>query len=348
MVQNKTQSLDNGEVDFKKIIKVLLDSKKFIIVTSISITLIAFFYTLQKNPTYKSELLIEIGSYSNELIQVQKNLVSDLKINFIYKEKNNDKLKINKLGERLVIIEFNSDSAEKNTQLLKNIFNFVEKKHSDIVKRKIKLKTEIIDLDIKSLQSRAATKNNLLESLKQANIQTISSRVKDLSDEIPILSKKINLLEQLIVADEKNLSLIMTNPELLIERAAQSPILDSIILTYKLQIIDLEIQKIQISENINLLEHQLMHLENNIFKSEDLILLSNQINGLNTLIKEQEYQLELAKNQDLNKTMIIGEFENSIEPIMLRNILLGFVIGIIFSILIVLLRNFSKEMYENT
>ena len=60
---NPNHYLQEDEKDLKEIFKLLINSKKLIIVTTLIITLLGAIYSFQKAPVYKSTALIEIGQY---------------------------------------------------------------------------------------------------------------------------------------------------------------------------------------------------------------------------------------------------------------------------------------------
>ena len=88
MQNNNPNDYLQEEIDLKEIFKLLINSKKLIIVTTLIFTLLGAIYSFQKAPVYKSTALIEIGAnntFSNEkgLIEPGKDLMQDLKINFM-------------------------------------------------------------------------------------------------------------------------------------------------------------------------------------------------------------------------------------------------------------------------
>ena len=129
---NPNDYLQEDEIDLKEIFKLLINSKKLIIAITLVITTLGAIYTFQKAPEYKSTALIEIGgknTLTNEkgLIEPGKDLIQDLKINFIYKNSSlsNEKglvdaLVFRLIEKKLLQIEYISSSAEKNNNLLKD------------------------------------------------------------------------------------------------------------------------------------------------------------------------------------------------------------------------------------
>ena len=72
------------EIDLKEIFKLLINSKKLIIVITLVITTLGAIYGFQKAPEYQSTALIEIGSYDQDrkiLIETVITLIEELNIN---------------------------------------------------------------------------------------------------------------------------------------------------------------------------------------------------------------------------------------------------------------------------
>ena len=63
MQNNNPNDYLQEEIYLKDIIKLLINSKKLIIVTTLIVTLLGAIYSFQKAPVYKSTALIEIGYY---------------------------------------------------------------------------------------------------------------------------------------------------------------------------------------------------------------------------------------------------------------------------------------------
>ena len=133
---NQTNHYED-EIDLNVIIQKLMESKIIIIVTTLIFTILTFLYAPQKQPIYISSVLIEIGHYdlndgSVELIEQPSSLTQDLKNNLIYKDldENLSSAKIKVLSNNLIKIDYSSESAEKNTNVLNTFFNYLDIRHS--------------------------------------------------------------------------------------------------------------------------------------------------------------------------------------------------------------------------
>ena len=75
---NPNDYLQEDEIHLKEIFKLLINSKKLIIIITLVITILGAIYSFQKAPVYKSTALIEIGSYDQDdlLTEIHKRVGS--------------------------------------------------------------------------------------------------------------------------------------------------------------------------------------------------------------------------------------------------------------------------------
>ena len=164
---NPNDYLQENEIELKEIFKFFTNSKKLLIAITLVITTLGAIYTFQKVPEYKSTALIEIGGYntfSNEkgLIEPGKDLIQDLKINFIYKNSVGP-LNFRLIEKKLLQLEYISPSAEKNNHLLNEIVEYIVNRHSLLLSNNTQKTENQLTYEIKSL-------NNQIEFRKKNNI----------------------------------------------------------------------------------------------------------------------------------------------------------------------------------
>ena len=123
---NPNDYLQEDEIDLKEIFKLLINSKKLIIVTTLIITLLGAIYAFQKEPLplYKSTALIEIGNYeldeySQMIIEPAEDLIKELTTNFIHKQEAN--VLINYIEDTLIEINGKSYDPVKSKNLVNQI-----------------------------------------------------------------------------------------------------------------------------------------------------------------------------------------------------------------------------------
>ena len=161
MINNtSTSSNFNDELDLRKIFKATKQSKKLVIFTTLFFTLLAFIFTQIDEQKYKSEAVVVIGSFNDDVVQNVKSAIVDLKINFIHKEKTSEELlKIELLEDRLINIFYTSNSIDENLNLINRMVDFIQLKHSNF-----------IDSKIAGLEKELELKNDKITYLEEMNL----------------------------------------------------------------------------------------------------------------------------------------------------------------------------------
>ena len=370
---NPNNYFQEDSIDLKEVFKLLINSKKLIIAITLVITTLGTIYSYQKVPLYKSTALIEIGAnntFSNEkgLIEPGKDLMQDLKINFIYKNSFGG-LIFRLIENKLLQIEYISPSAKKTNHLLNEIVVYILNRHSLLLSNHTQKTKNQLTYEIKNLNDQIEYSNKTLFTQNEADKLRISNQIESLNKKIeyinnkslvqkeddklrisnqienlyyllPSLDLKIKELNQIILKDESNLKLIKSNDELLISRAAQSPTLEQVIFEYKSSIIENENEKLILFEKIDNLESQLKYLESNDLESNEIFMLSQEKYAL-------ELKLEFLMNQNLTNTQLIGEIlTNEVATKKVFTTLLSFIFGLFLSIVVVFINNSLKTSKE--
>jgi hypothetical protein len=322
---NLNNYIQEDEIDLKKIVKLLINSTKLIIVITFVTTILTAIYASQKEPQYISSALIEIGSYDSEINDLKGNdygntliekpaaLIQNLNINFIHRQELN--LEIEPIEGRLIRINTNSPNVEINIDLLNKIIGFIQNRHSNLLQKKVyKLTSEIKFKDIEIEFEKA----KIAELINTLNRQIIN------------LDSKIKSLNDIVGEDTRNLELLKSNPELLIQRASVYPSLNQLIFAYKNEINEYEDLKISTTQQIENLERS-----NKVFK------LSQDKNNL-------VLKLEFLTKQNSTKTQLIGKIDTraTTSKKILTTSLLGFIFGLFISIFMVLILNFLKTFKD--
>jgi hypothetical protein len=371
---NPNDYLQEDEIDLKEIFKLLINSKKLIIVTTLIITLLGAIYSFQKKvplPLYESTALIEIGSNyqyqdkQKKLFEPTKTLINEiiqeLTINYIHKQKVNVSINSIKGVNRLIQITSSSASSVKNKNLLNEMIEYVENRHSILLNENKQRITNQLTYEIESL-------NDKIEFSVSSLLLRISSKIESLNNELPKIDSKIESLNEVIIAEQNNLLLLKSVPELFIQRAAQSPTLNEIIHSYKTQLFDLKAEKIYLSQEKDDLESQLKFLENNDLESVNIFRIFQEKNDLESQLKffenndlESEKVFELSQEKDSlelelalqmkqtsTSTQLIGKIVT--DTIHLKKdltIFLSFIFGLFLSIMLVLINYFYKAFKED-
>ena len=351
MQQNIDQTNQyEGEIDLIEIIEKLIKSKMIIIVTTLIVTILAYLYTLQnpKHPIYQSSVLIEIGHYDLnngilEIIEQPSSSIQALKINLIYKtlDENLSDAKINLLEDKLIKIEHSSGSAEENTNVLNKFINYLDIRHSRLANTKYLAKRTVLSDEIDLLSSEIEFQERLLLALNIDKKLQISSQINTLTNQLPIIDRKISDLEQIITEDQENLQLLQSDPELLLRRAGINPTLHQVIYSYKNTLAELVINKQDITNEIYVLDNKLELLGNIPHQSDRLFNLSLQKGKL-------EVELEDLENIIFTQTKTIGGVKtHSLDPNNKKIMVIGFIAGLFAGIIIVFINEFVKTYRES-
>ena len=116
---NSIDYFKEDEIDLKEIFKLLINSKKLIIVTTLVITTLGTIYAYQQAPRYHSTALIEIGNYQPEeynqmLIEPAEDLIEELMIKYTHKQQVNVSFNFLNEVDRLIEIAASSDLSVNN------------------------------------------------------------------------------------------------------------------------------------------------------------------------------------------------------------------------------------------
>jgi len=331
MANNINQSsYQEDEIDLLEIIKVLIESKKLIILTTLIFTIVSIVYSLSQKPEFKSSSLFEIGYYempdgTQQLIDEPKVIINDLKLNLIIKNPDNEfnqAVSMLPIQNKLIQFETTSFSSETNEKLLNKFSSYIDNHHASFMKsytdnNRNDLHNQIDLIELERLN---------ITNEKSANILFIDERISRLSK---------------IIADNKNILFLLQNdPQLFIERATISPNLN--VLTDELinNVTHLVDQKNTLLQDIDNLNNQL-EFENNSTQSNKLLDLKLKQEAL-------EIELESVDNQKIINSGVIGDIKTTtIKPKYLLIITLGIILGFITSIFLVFINNFIKSNRES-
>ena len=323
MQNNKSNDYSQShEIDLIEVIRLLINSKKLIIVLTLVITTLVAIYAFQKQPKYNSTALIEIGSYDQDkkiLIETVITLIEELNIKFIHKQ---DELAINskslsiqpikKVG-RLIQISYTSISSATSEKIVNEIVRYVENRHSLLLSNHNQKTENQLTNEIEILIERIEFFKNALLNQNTKDKLRISNEIEVLNNSLPNIESKIKALNKVILEDEAdNLKI--------------------------LALIDYENLKSKLEQEKNQLESELKSLKGEYFVSEDI-----DSNFIFTLSQEKnvlELELELLMKEKPFKTQLVGEIlTTDISTKKALIILLGFSLGLFLSIMIAIINN---------
>ena len=230
-------------------------------------------------------------------------------------------------------METTSSSGEQNENLLTEIINYIDERHSNLAVLITNQQKHQISNEIDLIESEIS----FLKEITRVNVEASISKLKS---DLPILDQEISQLNQVIIDDANNLN-IVKGSTLATERAASSPTLEQIISSYKSKINQLTRERNNSISDISILSQKLDALNKDTFQSDELFVLGKRQKIL-------ENQLKMLMNQTQVKTQPIGNIgTNTIKPKTQLIITLGIIIGFITSIFLVFINNFIKSYRES-
>ena len=249
-----------------------------------------------------------------ELIESISDLMSHLNILLIKNPDNkfNQNLSMNSIEGKIISLKTSSSSAEQNENLLTELINYINERHSSLAvlitdqkKDGISHEIDLIESEVFFIKSKQLDENQLKKLVINSNLESIESEISflelqndlnlanveseisflkkslqvdseaiisKLKSDIPILDKEISQLNQVIIEDSNNLNLLKGST-LSIKRAAESPTLEQIIFSYKSRINQLIRERNNIISDISILSQKLDFLKKNTLQSDELFIL---------------------------------------------------------------------------
>lgn len=173
------------EIDLREIIKLLIKSKKLIILTTLIFTIAGYIYFVSLKPSFETSTKLEIGyieiNGKKNFIQSPNDLLHDIQI---YKLKNHKTAQVNLLMEisedRLVTIKANSKSIEKNEKLLNAIISYSLEKHSRTLDLTFNNQKQILLDSIDLFQSQIDSRTKMYQENSDENLQLQFFMAEDL------------------------------------------------------------------------------------------------------------------------------------------------------------------------
>jgi len=203
----------NNEIDFRKIYKVIINSKILIILITLSFSSLAFIYSSQKTSVFKSTAILEVGTYhdiyskdgtyndiniNEKNIETVKDLIRNVRVDLIFKQQLTEvnKLEFGSIEDQLLEINYSAPIDEFNENLIKETVIYIETKHSDILNR-------INNLNKQQILSEIENINNSLNYLNNSNKQQILSEIENINNSLNYLN---NSNKQQILSEIENIN----------------------------------------------------------------------------------------------------------------------------------------------
>jgi len=304
---------EDDEIDLRELIKTILKYKKFIVIFTGIITLLAIVYVYLKTPLYEVKSNIEIGYIGEKLLDSPDTIVNKLKIvyhvndkDFVSRELNTtgayvDNVTKSKKAVKFFSVDVYSLNNEKGINLLNQIINYLQKEY--------KPKIEQYVLSTQNQIDKLETQKNNIEKILIPNLKT---QIK-LSESIyiPQIENKIKVLLEEKIPEIKSQIEIIKNQKI--------PLIKKQIIFYKKYKIP------EIDKNIKFYEQKLKEYNlavHNLYKefkkandTKIMIASIQMVNYQNLILNLQNKidSLKIQKIKIINET--IPSLENKINNI---------------------------------
>jgi capsular polysaccharide biosynthesis protein len=297
MAQNSTQpSFNEDEMDLREIVKILLESKKLIISTILIFTTASIIYSLSLKPSFLTSTILEIGYYempdgNQQLIEKPSNLISDLKVLIMKNSDNkfNQNVSMNSFEGKLINLETTSSSVEQNENILNEIINYIDERHSNLA---------VLITDQKKL-----TITSILENVKS---ELSFTKAKQLNEN---QAKKLTITR---ILENVKSELSFTKAKQLNENQAKKLTINSILenvkselsFTKAKQLNENQLKRSKIEDRIAKLKTELPIIDLEISQLEKVII--DDTNNLSLLKRNEEIRTERASNSPTLEQIIFS------------------------------------------
>jgi LPS O-antigen subunit length determinant protein (WzzB/FepE family) len=306
---------------------------------------------------------------NQKLIEKPSNLISDLKVLIRKNSDNkfNQNVSMNSFEGKLLNLKTTSSSVEQNENILNEIINYIDERHSRLAilstnqkKNQISHEIDLIESEISFLEEKVQGSLEANRFLLEIERDSLETEISKLKNDLPLIDKEINQLNQVIIEDSNNLN-ILKGTDLAVNRASTSPTLEQVISSYKSQIFQLTRNKYNIISDISFLSQKLDNLKKNPTQFGTLAKNSTQLDTLKKISTQYDFifsleqkqktlenQLLMLASQNTVQTSPIMDIETAtIKPKTQLTILLGLIIGFITGIVLIFIRHFVKSYKES-
>jgi len=301
------------QIDLIEVLNTILKWKKFIFLFTLIATLIATIYAFLKTPTYQARAVVQVGHYKDikgnkKLIDDVKSVVTELETLFLTpaNEKSIDRIEdINILNKGRSKLFFEIVVNSINNDRASN-------KIKEVVNYIQTKHKRLLDFEKSKIERKIIFNKNQIKDIKDVKIGSLEKSITD-------LKKQIDFYNKTLYIKKKNRDKIEES----------SP---------ALALLDLKEEE-SIINNINQIKENIYKLKDEKFKLEyvELKKLEENIKFLEDLLKPESFK----------NTAIVGDIILNDKPIKPKKKLivgLTFVTSFLFSIFLIFLIEFIKEM----
>ncbi len=368
--QVNTQCYQEDEIDLRELLKTIIKHKKFIVVFTSIVTILAIIYSLVKTPIYEVKSNLQIGFIGKNLIANPNTLVKTANLIFNVGEKLQTKkpfvskvssIAISKKLKNFVAITTQAISNKEALVKNKEVVSYIQNRYKNIIKQYI-INT---DNNIRVVKANISKLENLTKKNIQGQIKLLTTQKIVQIDEkirfykimkLKILDKKIKFYSDKLAEYEKSIQQIYQNNKqnrdttTLTIASIQMVNYQNLILNAqnKIEDLKLEIDKIK-NEIIPTLQREKENIRNNTLRKL-VYKLNVELPNDKLKLKEQIIQLKFdISPQNIQNSKVIGRYivhDYPVKPKKKLIVIVAFVTGLILSIFLVFFLEFIKNMKE--
>ena len=225
------QNIQEDEIDLKELWNTLVKSKKFIIIFTSIITIIAIIWAMTRTPMYEAKTLVEIGNYkihntknnnNNKLsLDNSAQLAKKLNILFIdmYKNQKNsiskiDSISISKGTKNFIDITSLSISNDLASKEILKVVDYIKSKHQKIlddIKQRRELEIKNIESKISNIQNKEIILFQNKIKLQEKSLKEYKTQLNSINANISKIKKSKPTLAVLELMEKRELTTLISN-----------------------------------------------------------------------------------------------------------------------------------------
>jgi len=361
---------EDDEIDLRDLWKTTIKHKKFIIIFTLTVTLIATIWSFVKTPIYEVKSNVQIGFIGNTLIDSSASILKKTKIIFNVDDKIQTKNKFiskvssiaaNKKLKNFIEIKTQAITNDKALKKNKEVTEYLQKTYAQKINQYISNKKN----QIKNIRQRINNLNTFekkniqiqIKILKTQSIAKINEKINFIKNiKIPALYAKIKFYTNNLKKYNVAINNIYKNNNN--NKDSTTTILSSIqMVNYQNLILNLENKiedlKVEIKKNYKETIPNLQRKRENI-KNDNIRKLEHRLTiDLPNKKKQLQKQIEQLKfnmsAQNIQNFHVVGHYivhDYPVKPKKKLIIIVAFITGLILAIFMVLFLEFTKSTKE--
>ena len=361
MNQGSKQTANNSLLVFSNIQKKIRSSYIFIFFIASIFCFLSLFYSLNAPKSYHSELLIKVGTHMEDeagllkFIEDPKKLTEELEIKFNLSNSNlRNKLIISRPFPTILSMSYNSISDVTNKEVLMEIYNFINDRHSEIVAKHNQNEINKINQADFYIEKKRLE----IQYVKSEFKSKIINKITSVQIAIQEADEVIKATKEAVDREISSIAQLEKNEDLYLQRLAILPSISSVLNGYDSSLIKQQSLKDNLINELSALEDHLSIIDeyrdelsmimnaSKVFTGEFASDIYNNHQEVRYLINEKliaesklKYSIDsLVKTQQIDSIKTAEKQKN-------HNLMaiLGIIFGLFFAIILLSFREFLRQ-----